>query len=116
MFGTLENTARHYAATWSIIEETLGSLPLDWIELRYESLVRDFDETTQALCSFLDVPWSEDVRQFDRTAKRRGVSTASATQVRQGLYDGSGGWSRYEQQLSTVEPILRPWIERFGYV
>ena len=116
MFGTLENTARHYAATWSIIEETLGSLPLDWIELRYESLVRDFDETTQALCSFLDVPWSEDVRQFDRTAKRRGVSTASATQVRQGLYDGSGGWRRYEQQLSTVEPILRPWIERFGYV
>lgn len=114
-FGTLENTARHYAAIWTIIEETLAIMELDWFELRYESLVRDFDETTQALCAFLGVPWSEEVRKFDRTAQRRGVSTASATQVRQGLYDGSGGWRRYEQQIASVEHILRPWIERFGY-
>ena len=114
-FGTLENTARHYAATWQIIEETLASLDLDWFDLRYESLVRDFDTTIKALCEFLGVEWSEDVRRFDRTAQRRGVSTASITQVRQGLYDGSGGWRRYERQLAEVEPILGPWIDRFGY-
>lgn len=96
-------------------EEALASLPLDWFELRYEALVRDFDATTQALCRFLDVPWTEEVRQFDRTAQRRGVSTASATQVRQGLYDGSGGWKRYAKQMEPVLPILQPWIERFGY-
>lgn len=114
-FTTLEHTARFYAANWALITATLDVLPLDWFELRYEALVRDFDATTRALCAFLGADWSEDLRQFDRTAQRRGVSTASATQVHQGLYDGSGGWRRYERQLATVEPILAPWIERFGY-
>jgi tetratricopeptide (TPR) repeat protein len=114
-FGSLENTARHYAATWAIAEEALATIPMDWFELRYETLVRDFDATTRALCDFIGVEWSEEVRSFDRTAQRRGVSTASAAQVRQGLYDGSGGWRRYERQFESVLPILQPWIERFGY-
>lgn len=115
-FTTLEHTARFYAATWSLITATLETLPLDRFELRYESLVRDFDATTFALCDFLGADWSEELRKFDRTAQRRGVSTASAGQVRQGLYDGSGGWMRYEKYLATVEPILAPWIARFGYI
>lgn len=114
-FASLESTARHYAASWTIAEQALETLPIDWFELRYEELVRNFDDTTRALCNFLEVPWTEDVRRFDRTAQRRGVSTASATQVRQGLYDGSGGWRRYEKYIATVQPILQPWIERFGY-
>jgi tetratricopeptide (TPR) repeat protein len=114
-FTTLERTAQHYAKTWSIIEAALETLPINWFDLRYETLIADFDHTTQALCSFLGVPWSDDVRRFDRTAQRRGVTTASATQVRQGLYDGSGGWRRYEAYLATVAPILDPWVERFGY-
>ena len=114
-FTTLENTARHYAASWTVIEAALDRYPIDWFELRYEHLVRDFDATTQAMCAFLEVPWSEDVRAFDRTAQRRGVSTASASQVRQGLYDGSGGWRRYDRYLAEVAPILDPWIKRFGY-
>lgn len=114
-FATLESTARHYALTQRVIARSLETLPIDAFELRYERLVREFDETTQALCAFIGVPWNENLRRFDRTAQRRGVSTASTTQVRQGLYDGSGGWRRYERQLATVEPILRPWIERLGY-
>lgn len=114
-FTSLEQTARHYAHSWTIIEAALEQLPIDWFELRYEALVQDFDGVTQALCSFLDVAWSEEVRSFDRTAQRRGVGTASAAQVRQGLYDGSGGWRRYEKHLAAVAPILDPWVERFGY-
>lgn len=114
-FATLESTARHYALTQRVIARSLATLPMDAFELRYESLVRDFDDTTQRLCQFLGVPWNEELKRFDRTAKRRGVSTASTTQVRQGLYDGSGGWRRYERHLATVEPILRPWIEKLGY-
>jgi len=114
-FTTLESTARFYAANWALINATLEALPLDWFELRYEDLVRDFDVTTKGLCAFLGAEWSEELRKFDRTAQRRGVSTASATQVRQGLYDGSGGWRRYEKQLAEVKPILQPWVDRFGY-
>lgn len=112
-FSTLESTARHYARTWEIIEAAIATLPIDHFDLRYDALVRDFDATTQSLCAFVGATWDESLRRFDRTAERRGVSTASLTQVRRGLYDGSGGWRRYAEQLATVEPILEPWIERF---
>jgi tetratricopeptide (TPR) repeat protein len=115
-FTTLDSAAHHYALTQRIIERSLSKLPIDAFELRYEDLVRDFDSTTQALCAFIGVPWQSDLRQFERTAKQRGVSTASSDQVRRGLYDGSGGWRRYERQLATVNRILAPWIDKFGYV
>jgi hypothetical protein len=63
------------------------------------------------LCDFLGLEWTDDLRRFDRTARRRGVSTASVTQVRRGLYDGSGQWRPYERYLEPVLPILKPWIE-----
>lgn len=114
-FTTLEDTARCYDLSWRIAEAALAELPLDAFTLRYDALVRDFDATTQALCGFLGIAWDEKLRDFASTAQRRGVSTASATQVRRGLYDGSGGWRRYEKQLRSVATILDPWIERFGY-
>ena len=55
------------------------------------------------------------MRNFSRTARRRGVSTYSATQVGKPLYDGSRQWRRYEEQLRPILPILEPWVERFGY-
>jgi hypothetical protein len=61
------------------------------------------------------VEWTDDFHAFDKTAKARGVRTASATQVRRGLYDGGGGWRRYQKRLAPALPILRPWVERFGF-
>ena len=114
-FVTLERTARHYAALMTLIEHARTRLPLTVYEVSYEALVRDFDAETQTICQFCGLDWSEDLRQFDRTARQRGVSTASATQVRKGLYDGSGQWRPFARWLAPVMPILEPWIERFGY-
>jgi tetratricopeptide (TPR) repeat protein len=114
-FTDLERTARHYDATMHAQGAFLDVLPLARHELRYEALVADFDAETRALCEFLDVPWTEDMRQFSRTARRRGVSTYSATQVSKPLYDGSRQWQRYKEQLQPILPILQPWVERFGY-
>ena len=114
-FVTLERTARHYAALMSLIERARACLPLAVHEVSYEGLVRDFDTETRALCQFAGLEWSAQLRQFDRTAQRRGVSTASAGQVRKGLYDGSGQWKPYAEHLAPILPILAPWIERFGY-
>ncbi len=113
-FTSLERTARHYAATMQLIDHSLDTLPLTVHETRYEALVADFDRVSRDLCAFLDIPWIPALRDFADTAARRGVSTASVTQVRKGLYNGSGQWLRYAAQLAEVEPILRPWIARFG--
>ena len=114
-FTDLERTARHYDAVMVTQEAFLDALPLARHELRYEALVTDFDVETRRLCDFLDTEWTEDMRDFARTARRRGVSTMSATQVSKPLYDGSKQWRRYEDQLRPILPILAPWVERFGY-
>ena len=114
-FTTLAGTARHYAAMMSLIELCRERLQLCVHEVRYEGLVRDFDTETRALCNFADLPWSDALRQFGKTAQRRGVATASAGQVRKGLYDGSGQWRPFAKYFEPVMPILAPWIERFGY-
>ncbi|WP_120717463.1 tetratricopeptide repeat-containing sulfotransferase family protein [Tsuneonella amylolytica] len=114
-YVTLERAARHYDAMMTLTDRALDRLPVAAHVVRYESVVRDFETETRALCAFAGLDWSEDVRRFDMTAKRRGVSTASAGQVRQGLYDGSGQWRPYAAYFEPVLPILDPWIERFGY-
>jgi len=114
-FTTLERTARHYDAMMRLIELARQRLPLAVHEVDYHGLVRNFDGTTQALCRFLDLPWDESLRRFDRTARSRGVATASASQVRRGLYDGRGQWEPFARHFEPVLPILQPWIEKFGY-
>jgi tetratricopeptide (TPR) repeat protein len=114
-FTTLAGTAEHYAALMRLTALCLDRLPLTTHELRYEDLIADFDAATRALCAFAGIGWSPEFRRFDRTAARRGVSTASAGQVNRPLYDGTGQWRRYADQLAPVMPIVAPWIERFGY-
>ncbi|MGH6785458.1 MAG: sulfotransferase [Novosphingobium sp.] len=114
-FTGLERAARHYDAMMRLIELARARLPLTVHELDYHRLVADFDGETRALCAFAGLPWSEDLRRFGSTARTRGVSTASAGQVRRGLYDGRRQWERYAEQMAPVLPLLQPWVERFGY-
>ena len=114
-FTTLESVARHYDAMMRLITAAVERLPLKLMVVDYHALVSDFDATTQAVCTAIGLEWSEALRRFDRSASARAVGTASAAQVRRGLYDGRAQWRRYADQLAPVLPILEPWIARFGY-
>ena len=114
-YTTLERTARHYDALMRLTEMALERLPVSVHIVDYHRLVRNFDAETRAMCDFAGLEWSEAVRGFDRTAAKRGVSTASAAQVGRGLYDGTQQWKAYADYLAPVIPILAPWIEKFGY-
>jgi hypothetical protein len=114
-FSDLEDAAHHYAALMALSELCRERLPLAFHEVRYDRLVSDFEGTVRAMADFVGLEWTEAFRRFDRTAQSRGVQTASATQVRRGLYDGRGQWRRYAEQLAPTLPILVPWVERFGF-
>lgn len=114
-FTTLEGAARHYDALMRLTEAALAKLPLAVHEVPYHRMVQDFDATTRGFCQFIGLDWSEELQRFDRTARARGVSTASARQVRRGLYDGTRQWEPYAAWLEPVMPILSPWIEKLGY-
>ena len=113
-YSSIERTARHYDALMRLTDVALEQLPVAAMDVRYRALIRDFDGVTQEICAFTGLEWAPDVRRFDRTALTRGVGTASAAQVRKGLYDGSGQWKPFARWLEPVMPILAPWIERFG--
>ena len=114
-YTDLERTARHYDAMMRLTELCLRRLPLAAHIVRYDRIVQDFDAETKHLCAFVGMPWSVELRNFDRTALARGVATASAAQVRKPLYDGTRQWERYAKYLAPVMPILQPWIERYGF-
>lgn len=114
-FTTLERAAQFYDAVMRLQRECLARLPNPVLELGYEKLIADFDGVTRQLCTFLDLPWSERLREFGATARRRDVSTASVGQVRQGLFDGGGQWRHFETEMAGVLPILATWVAEFGY-
>jgi hypothetical protein len=49
------------------------------------------------------------------SSRSRAVTTPSAAQLARGLYDGSGQWRNYREQMAPVLPVLAPWVDKFGY-
>lgn len=105
-FTSLERAARLFAATSKVIERSLATLPLDAHVLCYEDLVHNFDGTTRALFAFLGFDWTSRVRDFARVAQRKEVKTASAFQVKRGLFDGTAQWRRYASHLAPAIALL----------
>jgi hypothetical protein len=93
-----------------------AKLPLEILDLRYEEVVGDFDATVGGLCGFAGIDWSPSLRDFHAAAETIDLRSASARQVRRGLYsDAVGHWRNYREELAPVLPILAPWAARFGY-
>lgn len=114
-FRTLASTARHYAAIMAVIAACRPWLANPALDLCYETLVAQPDAEAQRLCDFLGLPWSPDLRDVAGLARRRDIGTASAGQLRRGLYDGSGQWRAFAAELAPVLPVLEPWIDALGY-
>ena len=115
-FNTLEGAARYYDAVMRAGQAYFERLPLDVHRVKYEDLVANFDGVTQGVCEFLGLDWTDDLRNFARTAGERRIATPSSVQIGRGLYsEGAGQWRPYAFALAEVMPILQPWIEAFGY-
>ncbi len=115
-FTDMADLASFYAAVMGLSEVYRARLGLDWRVHRHEDLVEDFDGETRGVCAFLVLPWTEAMRDFAETAKRRDVRTPSVDQVRRGLYrEGMGQWRAYAEGMASALPVLVPWVERFGY-
>ena len=113
---TLQGAAAYYDAVMRLSELYRELLPLPLHEVRYESLVEDFEGTARAACDFLGLDWDAQMADFAARAPMRGISTPSAAQVARGLNrEGQGSWRRYREQMAPVLPLLEPWVKRFGY-
>ncbi|MGQ0532596.1 MAG: tetratricopeptide repeat-containing sulfotransferase family protein [Caulobacteraceae bacterium] len=114
-FCTLEGSVRLFCAVMRLSELSRSKFTAPIMECRYEDVVRDLRGTVGRICDFIGVDWREDMARFSERAKRRPLSTVSAPQLSQGLYDGSESWRAYEDFLAPHLSDLAPWISRFGY-
>jgi Flp pilus assembly protein TadD len=115
-FLELEDTADLYVSVMQLAKVAQDRLPLPFHVHRYEAMITDFDASIAALCDFIGIASSQEMRDFHRTPDRLRVRTPSAAQIRQPLHaDAVGQWRRYATQLAPVLPRLKIWVNRFGY-
>jgi hypothetical protein len=103
----LRELGLYYRDYHALMAHWRRTLPADnLMEVDYETLVSQPDETTRRLVDFLGLPWHEACGRFFETARR--VSTASFVQVRQPIYRSSVGRS------AALLDHLRPLVEALG--
>lgn len=113
---TLESAVRFYDAYMRSVETFRARLPLRMHRYRHEDLVADFDGEVKAMCDFLEIGWSEAMRDIGRRARQGLVTSPSAPQLLNGLSsEGLQQWRRYEAQLEPFYRGLEPWVRQFGY-
>ena len=76
------------------------------LDVRYEDVVADVETQARRIIAYCGLPWHDDCLSFHKTD--RPVRTASATQVRQPIYNSAvGRWRVYE-------PYLGPLLDALG--
>lgn len=116
-FVGLETTAELYDISFSYLERVQEILPMPMHTVVYENVVADRDKELRSLFDFLELDWHDAVLDHQSTALSRGrIKTASYAQVVEPIYKRSAGrWQNYRKHLEPIIPILKPWIDKFGY-
>ena len=116
-FLKLETAAELYDLSFSYFERACQLLAPPVHKILYENVVADLDRELRPLLEFLELPWDERVLDHQSTARSRGhIKTASYSQVVEPIYTRSSGrWRNYRSHLEPIFPVLKPWIDKFGY-
>ena len=86
-------------------------------QVRYESLVSDFEAQVRGISEFLLLPWDAGVLAPASHARSKGyISTPSYSQVVQPVNRKAvDRWRSYERHFEPILPVLQPYLERWGY-
>ncbi|HZR72518.1 tetratricopeptide repeat-containing sulfotransferase family protein [Bradyrhizobium sp.] len=111
----LETIARHYALVMDLVGHYRTEVTLRYLPVRYEDMVADMSGSVRRMLDFVGESFDERCVNFQENLRR--PQTPSYAQVSQKLYDRSRfRYRHYRKHLEPVIPILKPIIERLGYV
>lgn len=113
----LDTLAAGYLRAFDAWYREVGLLQPAVRELRYETLVEDFEGEMRSLLGFLELPWDDAVlAPATRAIQKKYISTPSYAQVVRPVNSASiGRWRRYQSELAPVAAAVRPYLERWGY-
>ncbi len=86
-------------------------------EVRYETLVTEFEPEVRRTAAFLGLAWTDAMLAPGEHARSKGfISTPSYTQVVQPVHARSvSRWKDYEKHFAEVIPQVQPYLDRWGY-
>ncbi|MFC3194034.1 tetratricopeptide repeat-containing sulfotransferase family protein [Marinicella sediminis] len=116
-FNELAESVQMYQQTmdlWLKLRDVFGQ---QLLEVRYEDLVNQPQQTVPAVCDFLGVPFSQEMLDTDQRLKAKNrISTNSYAQVAQNIHQQSVmRWENYREYFAPHLSQLKPFIKLFGY-
>ena len=116
-FYNLKDASVFYDLVMSLWDKYQQNLSLNLFTIKYEDVVNDFDNSIKNLLKFLEVDWTNDMKNFYLTASKRGViNTPSYNQVNKPLYKESIlRWKNYSEKFSDIDFKLEKWAKKFEY-
>ena len=117
MCSSLQRLARGYADAFGQCCRHLEVFAPQVLEWRYECVVDDFEGAVARLGEFLAVEDASAFAGFAEHARaKRFIGTPSYAQVTAPVNRAAvGRWRNYREHFEPVLPLLRPWLDRFGY-
>ena len=112
-----QGIARQYDAVMNLWLSLRPRIGCEYLELRYEDTVTDFEAVFRQVFTFLGVEWQEQVSRYHQGVAGKIVSTPSFSAVSQPIYQSAlARWRHYQSYYASVLPLLQPYIEAFGYL
>jgi tetratricopeptide (TPR) repeat protein len=100
----LLDCGRYYLGFDRLMTHWQQVLPGGVFEVQYEALVAEPEATARELFEYCELPWEDAVLAKNSSAA---VATASAVQVRQGIYQSSvDRWRKYGDALEPLHSLL----------
>ena len=101
----LMDTGNYYILFDRLMAYWERTFPGRILQMSYESLVAEQEQNTRLLLSHCGLAWDEACRRFEKNAAP--VTTASAVQVREGMYRSAlDRWRRYGAQMDDLKQML----------
>lgn len=113
---SLHGIAKQYAEVMGYWLDMREQIQPQFLELRYEDTVTDFETSFRKVFAFLGVEWHASVTKFHERAKGRYISTPSFAAVSQPVYNTAiKRWVHYEKHFETIRLQLQPFIDALAY-
>ncbi len=115
-FLDIGSTANIYSQIMGLFLEARGRKIIEFIQYPYEDLASDTKATVERVLGFIGKDWSDEISRHTQRAKNRLIKTPSYQDVVKPVNTRAiGRWRNYREHLAPILPVLRPFVEEFGY-